>query len=605
MNSASELVRKEAATAPASGEGARRIKVPSLQPVLSSVYHRDIRELLRYAARTYANDDAFIVKHKGADGAVTYEHVSFARFLERINHLGAALLARGLQGKRIAILGKNCIEWLETYFATLGGLGISVPLDKGLPYEELESSLRRSRADVLVFDPALVELVEKLQAAGSTDVQLYFTMDRFEGYVSIPELREEGEAIMDRTGSPYPDLPVDPDAMSILLFTSGTTALSKAVCLSQRNITFDIYSMLQVEDIRRGDVCMAFLPFHHTFGCTGEMVMLAAGTTTTFCDGLKYLQKNIVEYHVSLFVCVPLLIESIYKRIMATVKKEGLERKVAMGRKLSRLLLKLGIDVRRKLFKQILDQLGGNLRYVISGASALDPVAMQGFKDFGIEAVQGYGMTEASPCIASEACKEQRPGSIGRAMPGVEVAIEDPNEDGVGELIAKGPNIMLGYYENEEETAAVLQDGWLHTGDLAYLDKDGFLFLCGRKKNVIVLKNGKNVYPEEIELLLANLPYMEESMVYGEPRRKGGDEKDLALCAKLVYKPDVMEHTYGLKDPAAIEAKIRADVDELNRQLPVYKQLLRLVITDQPMSKTTTGKVKRYEELKKNPGATA
>ena len=344
---------------------------------------------------------------------------------------------------------------------------------------------------------------------------------------------------------------------------------------------------------------MAFLPYHHTFGSIGQVIMLAVGIVTTYCDGLKYLQKNIVEYKVSVFFCVPLLVESIYKKIMQTIKKEGLEKKVNFGLKLSRLLLKLGIDVRRKLFKEILDQLGGNIRFVISGASAIDPEAIEGFNDFGIVAVQGYGMTEASPILAGENFRERRPGSIGKAMPGVELAIDEPNAEGIGELIARGPNIMAGYYENPEETEKALAGGWLHTGDLAYVDKDGYVFICGRKKNVIVLKNGKNVYPEEIEVLISNLPYVEENMVFGKPRHDDGNEKDLALWAKIVYKPDYMKETLGLTDASAIEARIREDIDSINQQLPSYKQILKLIITDQPMIKTTTGKVKRYEEAKK------
>ena len=574
------------------------IKIGELKKVFSPVRHENLRELLRYSAREFAGDDAFIVKtKKGKD--VSYEHISFAAFYERVNQLGTALLLRGMEGKRIAIIGKNREDWVESYFAVLGGLGICVPLDKGLPYEELESSLARSYADVLIFDPAHKEQVEALKAAGTTKVSQYICMDETEGYLSIPQLRKEGENAGHADFEKYQNLPIDAKATSIILFTSGTTSMAKAVMLSHYNIVENVYAALLCEDIRRGDVSMAFLPYHHTFGSTGQIVMLAAGVVTTYCDGLKYLQKNIVEYKVSVFFCVPLLIESIYKKIMLTVKKEGLEKKVNFGLKVSGLLLKLGIDVRRKLFKQILDQLGGNIRFVISGASAIDPEAIEGFNRFGITAVQGYGMTEASPILAAENHWERRPGSIGKAIPGVELAIDYPDAEGVGELIARGPNIMAGYYENPEETEKTLAGGWLHTGDLAYVDKDGYVSICGRKKNVIVLKSGKNVYPEEIELLISNLPYVEENMVFGQPRHDDGDEKDLAICAKIVYKPDYMKETLGLSSAEEIEACIRRDIDTINDQLPSYKQIFRLVITDQPMIKTTTGKVKRYEEAKK------
>lgn len=573
-------------------------RVKELKPVFDSVLHQDFRALINYGAEAYKGDDAYIVKHKqGKD--ISYEHIKFEDFRDHVNDFGTALLQKGFAGKRIAIIGRNCYEWMLTYFATLCGLGISVPLDKGLPFDELETSLQRSKADVLVFDKSHLALVETLREKNSTQVTDYISMDELEGFDDVRGLMEAGRKARENGFDDYLRLPLDGKATSILLFTSGTTSQAKAVQLSQYNITSNVYAMLKVQDIRHGDINMAFLPYHHTFGSTGQVVMLAAGVTTTYCDGLKHLQKNIVEYKVSLFVCVPLLIESIYKRIMATVKKQGKEKKVAFGLKLSKALLKIGIDVRRKLFKEILDQLGGNIRYIISGASAIDPEALQGFLDFGITTVQGYGMTEASPVLAAENTWQHKAGSIGLSMPGVELVIDQPNEEGIGELIARGPNIMCGYYENEEETSKVLVDGWLHTGDLAYLDEDGYIFICGRKKNVIVLKNGKNVYPEELEILISNLPYVEENMVFGQPRHNDGNQKDLALCAKIVYKPDYMKDTYGVTDPAEIERIIKKDIDAINEELPVYKHMLRIIVTDEPMIKTTTGKVKRYEEVKK------
>ena len=572
------------------------IKLQELKPKFKAPRHENLRELLRYAAKEYGSDTAFIVKHKNGK-EVSYEHISFEAFWNRVNQLGTALLKRGMKGKRIATVSKNRVEWMESHFAALGGLGYSVPLDKGLPYEELESSLVRSYADVLVFEAAQIADIEKMKAEGKTQVQEYICMDELEGYLSIPQLRAEGEKLLAEGFDEYLNLPIDKFENQIILFTSGTTSLSKAVLLSHYNLVENIYGLQLAEDIHRGDVNMAFLPYHHTFGSTGQTLMLACGVTTTYCDGLKYLQKNIVEYKVSVFFCVPLLIESIYKKVMATVKKEGKENTVKFGIALSKFLLKFGIDIRRKVFKTILDQLGGNIRFVISGAAAIDPEAIEGFNNFGIRAVQGYGMTEAAPVITAENHWERKAGSIGRALPGVEVAIDEPDENGVGEIICRGPNVMAGYYENEEDTAKTLIDGWLHTGDLGYIDEDGFLFICGRKKNVIVLKNGKNVYPEEIEVLIAALPYVSENFIFGKPRRED-DEKDLALWAKIVYNPEYMKEHYGASTPAEAEEVIRRDIDAINDTLPVYKQIFKLVVTDQEMIKTTTGKVKRYEETK-------
>lgn len=609
--------------------------IKQLTPVYENDTYRDFRDLLNKSAEKYADSDAFIIKHKKGRKEASYEQISFNRFRDDVIALGQGLLDEFGIGKRYAIIGKNRYEWLLSYFAVLGGLGICIPLDKGLPYEELESSLARSYADVLIYDPAHQEQVDKLKVEGKTKVSSFICMDeirRAEGGRIAKGTDAVTEGNMGKSATAggeqacdlrYTELCVDPENIDILLFTSGTTSMAKAVMLSQRNIMSNLEAIEKVIDIEPTDVSMAFLPYHHTFGATGQFAMIAGGAASTYCDGLKYLQKNLVEYKVSVFFCVPLLIESIYKKVMATVKKESKEKKVAFGMKLTKLLMKFGIDVRRKIFAEVLDKLGGNIRLVISGASAIDPEALAGFKAFGIEAIQGYGMTESSPVICAENIYENKIGSIGRPLPGIDVEIFEQNEEGVGELIARGPNVMAGYFENEEETAKTLAGGWLHTGDLAYVDKDGYIFICGRKKNVIVLKNGKNVYPEELEVLISNLPYVEECMVFGQPRNHDGDHKDLAICAKIVYNTAWMKENLGQGagevtdagagrnagsdtageaadlDATKIEALVKADIDKINETLPTYKQMLRVMVTDQEMIKTTTGKVKRYEEAKK------
>lgn len=573
-------------------------QIKELKTRFQHVFHENLRDMMNYAATTYNQDTAFIIKHKDKKN-VSYEYINYVEFQRDVNGLGTAMLKKGWQNKRIAIIGKNRYEWMVSYFAVQCGLGICVPLDRALPYEEFISSLERSYADVLIFDPEQLPYVEALKESGLTKVTDFICMDSLEGYENVRTLAAEGYREMTEGFEDYLSLPIDPMGTSLILFTSGTTSQAKAVQLSQHNLTSNVYAMLISEDLRRGDVSMAFLPYHHTFGAIAQLDMIAGGIVTTYCDGLKYIQKNITEYKVTIFVCVPLLVESIYKKIMATVKKQGLEKKVAFGLKVSKALLKVGIDVRRKVFKQILDQLGGNIRFVISGAAAIDPEALEGFINFGIMAVQGYGMTESSPVLAAESHWERKTGSIGKAMPGVELRIDNPNEEGIGELIGRGPNIMLGYYENQEATDEVLVDGWLHTGDLASVDEDGYIFLHGRKKNVIVLKNGKNIYPEELEILIANLPYVEESMVFGQKRHEDSDERDLAICAKIVYNKEYIKENYGTENPDEIHNIIKKDIDGINEELPTYKQMLRIITTDEPMIKTTTGKVKRFEEVKK------
>lgn len=557
--------------------------------------YTDFRDMMNTAAELYGERNAFIIKHKKSRKDFTYEYITFNQFRDNVNRFGTGMMKKGLQGSRIAIIGKNRYEWILSYFTACCGLGMCVPLDKGLPYEELESSLVRSYSDVLIFDSAHKEDVEKIAAGGKTKVSTFICMDELEGYTSVKDVMEEGLRAMEEGDSAYMHLPIDNEAVTFLLFTSGTTSMAKAVMLSHRNIMSNVEMIQKVLEIYPDDVSMAFLPYHHTFGALGQFVLLSRGAVTTYCDGLRYLQENLVEYNVSIFFCVPLLIESIYKKVMTSVKKQGKEKKVAFGMKLTKLLMKIGIDIRRKVFKEVLDQLGGNIRIVVSGAAAIDPVALEGFSGFGITALQGFGMTEASPVLAVETMHERRLGSIGRPLPGVQAAIIEKNSEGIGELITRGENIMHGYYENEEETAKVLKDGWLHTGDLAY-EEDGYIFICGRKKNVIVLKNGKNVYPEELEVLIANLPYVVECMVFGQPRHD--DERDLSLCAKIVYSPEYMKANHDTEDVEEIEAIIKKDIDNINETLPSYKQMLRIITTDKEMVKTTTGKVKRFVEVK-------
>ena len=575
--------------------------VPQLEPLFPATEHTDFRDLLNFADSHYGPDDAFIIKTgKDENRQPIYRHVSFSTFKDEVNCFGAGMLNLGHLDKRIAIIGKNSYEWYMSYFAVLCGLGIVVPLDKGLPYEETENSLIKSQAKVILFDKAHESLAEEMKKNGTTEVSAYYALEDIPGYTNVYDIIDIGRKELEAGNDEFLSLPIDRDKMSILLFTSGTTSKAKAVMLSEHNIMANIYMLDRVEDIRHGDVNMAFLPYHHTFGSSGQTMMISCGSTTVFCDGLKYIQKNIVEYHVTVFVCVPLLIEAIYKRIQQGIDKQGKRKSFDFGMKLSKLLLKFHIDVRRKLFKEVLDQLGGKLRYIVSGASALDPEVETMFEAMGINVVQGYGMTEASPVIAGENPIHRRPGSIGYSMPDLDLGVIDKNEEGIGEMVCRGANVMLGYYEDPEATAEILDDGWLHTGDLVSLNRDGYIYIRGRKKNVIVLKNGKNVYPEELEDLIDALPYAAESMVYGQKKNKDGDSKDLVISAKIVYDPETAGKLTGGKadavDKDALRELVQKDIDAINETLPTYKQIHRFDLTDEPMEKTTTGKIKRYAQ---------
>ncbi len=556
----------------------------------------NIKELIKDAVKKYNEKTAFVIKHKNEKKEVTYENISYTRLLEEVNALGTKFYDLGYQNKRVAIVGRNSYEWVMTHLANLLGGIVSIPLDKELQVDELESCIIRSKADVVVFDEKYIENIEEIKNRGNAKTENYICMSKQEGYVSIPELKEQGKEMLEAGKKEYVEAEIDSYKMNILLFTSGTTSKSKAVMLSQNNIASNVYSMQLVEDIRKEDVNIAFLPFHHIFGSTCMIVMLAFGVTTAFPDGLRYIAQNLKEYKVSIFVGVPLLVEAIYKRIEQGVAKKGKTKAVAFAKKLSNLLLKLHIDIRKKLFKEILNELGGSLRFVISGGAPLDKKVSQGFNELGINVVQGYGLTETSPVIAAENVKKMKYGSIGFPMENVQLELHNQDDQGIGEIRVKGPNVMLGYYENEEATNAVLKDGWFYTGDLAYFDKEGYLFLSGRKKDMIVLKNGKKVFPDELETLINRMDEVSECIVYGMPDNK--DKNDLKLSVKIVYDKEVVNEKYPNATQQELEDIIWQKIKEINKTFPPYKYIKNMILTDKELIKTTTKKVKRQEEIK-------
>ncbi len=553
-----------------------------------------IRGYINNAIKNFPNNTAFIIKHKNEQD-VSYTNITYSMFGEDIKALGTALIDAGLENKKIAIIGKNRYEWSLSFVSILCGVGITVPLDKGLPEQEITMSLERAKVEAVIFENTYADIIKKVQDSNK-NIKEFICMDSDcnGSFTSLSELMQHGKILLNKGDNRYENHEINPNNIASIIFTSGTTSMSKAVMLSNMNIASNIYNINMTQKIYDTDVNMLFLPLHHTFGSTIMLLALADGVTNVFCDGLRHIQENLKEYKVSIFVCVPLLLEAMYKKIYAEVERQGKTKILKVANFISRFLMKFKIDIRRKVFKQILDNLGGNIRFVISGASAIDKNVARGFYDFGVLAVQGYGLTETSPVLTAENEKCVKFGSVGLPLPEVEIKIDTPNTDGIGEIVAKGPNVMLGYYEMPEETAKILKDGWFYTGDLGYMDKDGFLFITGRKKNVIVLKNGKNVYPEEIELLLSTLPYVAESMVFGVPK-----DDDLLLSAKIVYNKDYVTQKYGDISEKNLKDIIWKDVKGINSTLANYKHIKNIIITDEPMIKTTTQKVKRFEEMKK------
>ncbi len=556
----------------------------------------NIKELIYNSVKKYENHIAFVIKKTNGKKA-EYQNITYKELLDEINSLGTKLYELGIKNKRIAIVGRNRYEWALSHLTNLLGANVSIPLDKDLQIDELESSLIRSKADVIIFDEKYIEKIEEIKNRNQTNITKYICMSKIEGYENIPNLKEQGKELLEQGNKEFITTKIDSYGMNILLFTSGTTSKSKAVMLSQNNITSNVYAMQKVEGIYDTDTNLAFLPFHHIFGSTAMIMMLACGVKTAFPDGLRYVAQNLKEYEISVFVGVPLLVEAIYNKVLKEIDKQGKTKLIKLATKITNILNAIHIDIRRKVFKQIIEQLGGKMRFIISGGAPLDPNVQKGFNELGIRLIQGYGLTESSPVICAENDFKTRNGSIGVPMENVTVEIVNKDQNGIGELRAKGPSIMLGYYENEEETKKVLKDGWFYTGDLGYMDKDGFIFITGREKNMIVLKNGKKIFPEEIETLVNRIDLVSESMVFGMPDEN--DKNDIKLSVKIVYDKEVVKEKYGNIPQEEIRDIIWNKIkEEVNTTVPRYKHIMNMILSDKELIKTTTKKVKRNEEMK-------
>lgn len=556
------------------------------------------REMIEYSTKNYAKNIAYTYKKDYTAKEVEYVEKTYEQVGKDVKAFSTLLLNKNLEGKRVVLIGNNRYEWCITYFATTTGNMVIVPMDKALPDNEIESLVKRSEAEVAVFDKKYAEVMKKIKKDDSTNLNMLICMDEIEDseIEKFSDLLEEGTKLVKNGDKKYDEVKVNPNEMSIMLFTSGTTNEPKAVMLSQKNICANLTDIACWVKLYPTDRLLSFLPIHHTFECTITFLYgFYSGCTVAFCDGLKYIQKNLAEYKISIFVAVPLVLETMYKKITKAIEEKGKTKLINTMSKISNALLKCKIDLRRVFFKQVLDNFGGNLRLVLYGAAPMNKDTIVGFNNLGIDLVQGYGLTETSPVISAETDKEKRPGSVGLVLPTLEAKIINPDENGEGELAVKGPSVMMGYYKNEEENKKALKDGWFYTGDYAYIDKDGFLFITGRKKDIIVLKNGKNVYPQEIEFLINKLPYVTESLVYQRER----SNTDTMLCAKIVYDKDIIKDVLGDKKEEEYKNIIWNEIKEINKTLPVFKHIKNIDITTEPFVKTTTQKVKRYEELKK------
>ena len=566
------------------------------KPVYKVEKYTDIRDMLRKSGEKYGDRPAYIFR---TDVPGKFREITHKEFRNQVNQLGTRLIDLGLKDKRIAVIGENCYEWCVSYLSIVCGTGVVVPLDKSLPDNEIESLILRSEVEAIFYTEKYNEIMNTLKEKGNTKIKFFISMsieEKQNDIYSVKQLIEEGNKLLQDGNREFLDAKINPDVMNIMLFTSGTTAMSKAVMLSQKNIVSNLFDIASTIKLVPEDRMLSFLPLHHTFESTvGFLYPIACGCSIAFCDGIRHIGDNIKEFDITAMISVPALFEGMFRKVKKGIEKKGKWETVQKGLKISNFLRKFGIDLRKKIFAEIHEAVGTRLRLFVAGGAALDPEVERYFSDFGFTIYQGYGLTETSPVVAAEDDKYQRIGSIGKAFPSLEVKLEDKDEDGIGELMVKGPTVMLGYYNNEEATKETIEpDGWLHTGDLARIDKDGYIFITGRKKFVIVLKNGKNIFPEELEALVNKIEGVKESFVYGRPE----DDGDYKICVKVVYDPDIMKEEYNLTNLEDIKEKLWNEVKRINKTMPPYKYIRDIIVTDKELIKTTTQKIKRHEEIK-------
>ena len=563
----------------------------------------DLKHMLNTSVELYGDNVAF---RQRFEKDKPFREITYREALDTVNGLGTALIAHGLKGKRISVIGENCYQWATSYLAAVCGTGVVVPLDKELSAEELKQLIIEADVSAVLFAKKYEKMFKEMMASGDTGLEMLVNFSPAdecgEGVFSWESLVEEGKKLVESGDRSFIEAEIYADEMSVLLFTSGTTGIAKGVMLSHRNICEDLMSAPTILNVNTWDIFFSVLPVHHTYECTcGFLMPLYKGASIAYCEGLKYIVKNLAEVQPTMILAVPLIFESLYNNIMKNVRKQGKEGLVRKVLALNKVTKKVGLDLNKLLLKDILKVFGGRMRVLISGGAAIDPAILQFFNDLGFISVQGYGLTECAPMAAlnPDRHKYMRNSSVGHLLPGMEVKIEDKNEDGIGEICVKGPNVMLGYYNMPEETAKVIKDGWFHTGDLGYVDDEEFIYITGRKKNVIITANGKNVFPEELEYYLGRSTMVSESMVWAQEDESG---QDTVIVATI--KPDMEEVEAAIGKDAAgdadqVEKLLWTEVDKINENLPFFKKIKKITVRREEFEKTTGKKIKRFVESNK------
>jgi len=557
----------------------------------------DIKHMMQTSAEVYGDRPAFHVKDVPGG---PYRTISYREAKEDMDAFGTGLLSLGLKGEKIGIIGDNCYEWAISYLATICGTGIAVPLDKELPAGELENLIKEADVRAIIYTSKFEEVFLSMKERTGLSVFINMnSMEEKEGVLSFRRTLERGRELLTRGNLDFVDAVVSRDAMSIILFTSGTTGISKGVMLSHGNLAEDLMASPTLLRVNPEDIFFSVLPIHHTYECTcGFLEPLYCGASIAYCEGLKHILKNLQEIRPTMFLCVPLIMENIYKRIWKTAKKSGMEKKLKVLLKVNRFTRKLGINLTPQ---KILDVFGGRMRIMIVGGAAIDPAILQGIQDLGIMALQGYGLTECAPICALNPDRFPKNSSAGYIPPGFDIKIVDVDpETGIGEICAKGGNVMLGYYNNEEATKEALREGWFHTGDLGYLDKDRYVHITGRKKNVIITKNGKNVFPEEIEYYLGRIPFVAESLVWGRDSEETGETQIFASIK--VDEEEVAEVLGSDHTDKQVFDLLWSEIDKINAELPLFKRIKKFDIRKTEFEKTTGKKIKRFVEGNKTIG---
>ena len=566
-------------------------------PIYKTTFIDDMRSLVEEAAQNFSDSTAISYKENYWDKEV--KRVSFNQWRDDVRNLGTALISEGLREQNIAIVGENSYGWCCSFFGVMAIGAVTVPIDKELPSEDIRGIIGATACKAVIYGKsAKAKIKELLQNGSMKSVEMLISVvpdDMFDAedlggrtLVSLAQLQDKGSMLYAGGDNSYYDYKIDTNKLASIVFTSGTTGKGKGVMLSQANIGLDMTLGMYNFDITRKTLHV--LPPHHTFGSTVNYVgHLSQGCEVYISSGIKHVSEEIKQQQPTHLILVPAFLEVMNRKIWATARKEGKEGLLKAMMKVSDLLRKVGIDVRRKLFSSVLSAFGGKLELVICGGAKLDEEIINTFDSLGITILNGYGITECAPLISANRNKYRKPGSVGTPILACRVKIDNPDENGEGEICVKGPNVMLGYYNNPEATAEVFdKDGFFHTGDYGKLDEEGWIYITGRKKNLIILSNGKNVYPEEIEADLQKVEGVSEVVVYAGESRV---QKD-----KITIVAEIFPDAELLADKGITDAQeyFENQVKILNAKMPPYKAVKRVKLRDVEFQKNTSRKITRF-----------